>query len=81
MMDAWPQSRAGTKDDIPFGVGLVVEIKPFIIQLHSPGLTAKTIRRRLDNRWVIGGEFIRVINYYPKQGKKIVSNATLRNCR
>jgi hypothetical protein len=70
MMDAWPQSWAGTKDDIPFGEGLVTEMKPFIIQLHTLDLTAKTIRRHLDNLWVIGGEIIREINCYPKQGKK-----------
>lgn len=70
MMDAWPQSWAGTKDDIPFGEGLVADMKPFIIQLHTLDLTAKTIRRHLDNLWVIGGEIIREINYYPKQGKK-----------
>ncbi|MBN2670686.1 MAG: hypothetical protein JXX29_03390 [Deltaproteobacteria bacterium] len=70
MMDAWPQSWAGTKDDIPFGEGLVAEMKPFVIQLHSLVLSDKTIRRHLDNLWVIGGEIIREINYYPKQAKK-----------
>lgn len=70
MMDAWPQSWAGTKDDIPFGEGLVAEMRPFIIQLNTLDLTAKTIRRHLDYLWVIGGEIIREINYYPKQDKK-----------
>lgn len=70
MMDAWPQSWAGTADDVPFGEGLVIEMKPFIIQLHTLGLTPKTIRRHLDNLWVIGGEIIREINYYPEQSKK-----------
>jgi hypothetical protein len=70
MMDAWPDSWAGTNDDIPFGKGLVVEMKPFIIQLHTLDLTAKTIRRHLDNLWLIGGEIIREINLYPEQSKK-----------
>jgi hypothetical protein len=69
-MDAWPKSWAGTADDIPIGEGLVTLMKPFIIQLHTLDLSARTIRRHLDNLWVIGGEIIREVNYQPKLGKK-----------
>lgn len=70
LMEPWPKSWAGTTADIPIGVGLVAEMKPFIIQLHTLGLTPKTIRRHLDNLWMIGGEIIREINYEPALAKK-----------
>jgi hypothetical protein len=73
-MDAWPKSWAGTDDDIPIGEGLVTLMKPFIIQLHTLDLTARTIRRHLDNLWVIGGEIIREVNYQPKLSKKSPKN-------
>lgn len=63
LMDDWPKSWAGTSNDIPIGQGLVDLMKPFIIQLHTLNLTARTIRRHLDNLWVIGGEIIREVNY------------------
>ncbi|MCP4606631.1 MAG: hypothetical protein GY847_39995 [Proteobacteria bacterium] len=70
LMELWPKSWAGTSDDIPIGKKLVAEMKPFIIQLHTLGLSKKTIRRHLDNLWVIGGEIIREINYEPALAKK-----------
>ncbi len=54
LMDAWPKSWAGTAEDIPIGEELVALMKPFIIQLHTLDLSARTIRRHLDNLWVIG---------------------------
>ncbi len=73
-MDAWPKSWAGTADDIPIGQGLVDVMKPFIIQLHTLDLSARTIRRHLDNLWVIGGEIILEVNYQPKLSKKSPKN-------
>ena len=74
LMDAWPKSWAGTADDIPIGEGLVALLKPFIIQLHTLDLSARTIRRHLDNLWVIGGEIIREVNYQPKLCNKSPQN-------
>lgn len=69
LMVAWPKSWAGTVKDIPIGEDIVNEIKPFIAHLVSAGLTRATVRRHLDNCWVIGGEIIRQINDFPKMAK------------
>lgn len=58
-MEHWPNSWAGSEDDIPIGAALVEEMKPFIVHLCSLGLARSTVRRHLDNCWAIGGEIIR----------------------
>jgi hypothetical protein len=65
LMDKWPDSWAGVAEDEPFGAGLVTELRPFVIHLQTLGLSRKTVRRHLDNLWVIGGEIIRKLNYEP----------------
>jgi hypothetical protein len=67
LMDRWPQSWAGSAADIPVGEGLVAEIRPFIQHLADSGLSPKTVRRHLDNAWVIGGEIIRQIVWEPER--------------
>jgi hypothetical protein len=62
LMDDWPESWAGMRADVSIGQGLVEEMRPFIIHLHTQGLTRKTVRRHLDNLWSIGGEIIRAVN-------------------
>lgn len=64
-MDQWPDSWAGVAADKPFGTGLVAEFRPFVAYLQTLGLSRKTVRRHLDNLWVIGGEIIRRLNYEP----------------
>lgn len=79
LMAPWPRSWAGSKDDIPVGESLVAELRPFIAHLCSLDLTLKTIRRHLDNCWVIGGEIIRGVVENPKLRKtpprKLLLNA------
>jgi len=58
-MEHWPDSWAGSEDDIPIGTALVAEMKPFIVHLCSLGLARSTVRKHLDNCWAIGGEIIR----------------------
>jgi hypothetical protein len=36
----------------------------FIVHLIANGLTRKTIRRHIDNLWLLGGEIIRHVNNY-----------------
>jgi hypothetical protein len=61
LMEQWPDSWAGSEDDIPIGSALVAEMKPFIVYLCSLGLARSTVRKHLDNCWAIGGEIIRDI--------------------
>jgi hypothetical protein len=58
----WPESWMGTKEDIPFGQGLVDSMRPFVEDLIARGLSDKTIRRHMDNLWLLGGEIIRDVS-------------------
>jgi len=49
--------------DAPLGEDLVVCFRPFIEHLAASGLSPKTIRRHVDNLWLLGGEIIRRLNY------------------
>jgi hypothetical protein len=66
-MDEWPASWAGTAADEAVGRALVLRLRPFMRCLHEQKLAAKTVRRHLDNLWVIGGEIIRQIGYDPTE--------------
>ena len=65
LMEDWPTSWAGDDEDEPVGRGLVALLGPFITDLHEQGFSGGTIRRHLDNLWLIGGEIIREINHQP----------------
>jgi len=43
----------------------VVCFRPFIEHLAASSLSPKTIRRHVDNLWLLGGEIIRDLNYTP----------------
>lgn len=65
LMDDWPQSWAGDEDDEPIGRHLAAILHPFMTRLHSEKLAPRTLRRHLDNLWLIGGEVIRRLSYDP----------------
>ncbi len=52
--------------------------RPFIEHLASSSLSPKTIRRHVDNLWLLGGEIIRDLNYDPSQ-RKVAAQKLLRN--
>ena len=70
LMDRWADSWAGMAEHVPVGEGLVAELRPFVRHLVQSGLTAKTVRRHLDNTWVIGGEIIRQVDWDPTLQKE-----------
>jgi len=51
----------GGEEDIPYGKGLVNEMTPFLEDLIQQGLTKKTIRKHVENLWLLGGEIIRSV--------------------
>ena len=55
----------GVEKDVPPGEGLVACLQPFIEHLAASSLSPKTIRRHVDNLWLLGGEIIRDLNYDP----------------
>ena len=59
LMRPWPKSWSYDKQDLAAGARLVAEFESFIRHLHGAGLAPRTIRRHVDNLWVLGNELIR----------------------
>ena len=55
----------GLEKDVPPGEKLVACFRPFLEQLASTSLSRKTIRKHVDNLWVLGGEIIRDLHEDP----------------
>ncbi len=68
-LENWPRSWMGWEKDLPPGEKLVACFRPFIQHLASSGLSRKTIRRHVDNLWLLGGEIIRDLNQTPSLRK------------
>jgi hypothetical protein len=77
-LDNWPRSWMGLEKDLPPGEELVVCFRPFIEHLASTSLSPKTIRRHVDNLWLLGGEIIRDLNYTPAL-RKVAAQRLLRD--
>lgn len=77
-LDRWARSWMGLEKDLPPGEALVVCFRPFIEHLASSSLSPRTIRRHVDNLWLLGGEIIRDLNYDPSLRKK-PAEGLLRN--
>ena len=58
-LEDWPRSWMGLDKDLPPGEQLLACFRPFIAHLASLSLSRKTIRRHVDNLWLLGGEIIR----------------------
>jgi hypothetical protein len=69
-LSRWPKSWAVSEDDIETGNKIVTVMKTFIESLVEAGLTNKTIKRHVDNLWLLGGEIIRHVNFEPDQSSK-----------
>jgi len=69
-LDRWARSWMGLEKDLPPGEALVACFRPFIEHLALSGLAPRTIRRHVDNLWLLGGEIIRDLNYNPSLRKK-----------
>jgi len=52
----------GFSEDIPFGKKIVDIFRPFIEDLIDSKYAEKTIKRHIDNLWLLGGEIIRDVN-------------------
>jgi hypothetical protein len=74
----WPQRWAGIPEDVAYGKGILEIYKPFVEELISRQ-NLKTVKRHLDNLWLLGGELIRAINMYPEDRKKSPMNLLLDN--
>jgi hypothetical protein len=77
-LENWPRSWMGWEKDLPPGEKLVACFRPFIQYLASSGLSRKTIRRHVDNLWLLGGEIIRDLNQTPSL-RKVAVECLLRD--
>lgn len=68
-LDNWPRSWMGLEKDLPPGEQLLACFRPFIEHLASSSLSAKTIRKHVDNLWMLGGEIIRDLHEDPSLRK------------
>jgi hypothetical protein len=68
-LDNWPHSWMGLEKDLPPGERLLACFRPFVEHLASSTLSPKTIRRHVDNLWMLGGEIIRDLHYDPSLRK------------
>jgi hypothetical protein len=59
----------GWEKDIPPGEELVVCFRGFIAELAASDLAPKTIRRHVDNLWLLGGRIITDLNETPRLRK------------
>lgn len=59
----------GEDADLLPGRTLVEYFMPFLLDLSASGLSKKTIRRHVDNMWLLGGEIIRDVNEDPRLRK------------
>jgi hypothetical protein len=58
----WPRHWKGVQADEVYGQELLAVMRPFVDRLVASGLSKNTIRRHLDNLWLLGGEIIRAVN-------------------
>ena len=77
-LDNWPRSWMGLEKDLPPGEQLLACLRPFIEQLASSSLSPQTIRKHVDNLWMLGGEIIRDLHYDPSL-RKVPAEKLLRN--
>jgi len=68
----------GLEKDLPPGQQLLACFRPFIQHLASSGLSAKTIRKHVDNLWLLGGEMIRDLHEDPSL-RKVAVDRLLRD--
>ncbi len=58
----WPKRWMVIDKDIPYGRGLIEAMRLFVERLIASGLKEKTIKKHIDNLWLLGGEIIRNVS-------------------
>ena len=70
-INEWPKKWANCKDDIIFGKELIKLMKPFVNSLQQSSLSPKTIKRHIDNLFVLGRYIIDHLTYH-EQDRAII---------
>ena len=72
-LDQWPRSWMGFPEDLPPGEQIVAAFRPFLVHLVGLQLSRKTLRKHVDNLWLLGGELIRDVNTTPALRKRPIA--------
>ncbi len=64
-LQEWPRSWMGLPEDLLPGQQIVECFQPFLVHLSRLKLSRKTIRKHVNNLWILGGEIIRDLNETP----------------
>ena len=64
-LDEWPRRWMGLPEDLLPGQQMVAYFQPFLAHLSHQKLSRRTIRKHLNNLWVLGGEIIRDLHETP----------------
>jgi hypothetical protein len=64
-LNEWPRSWMGFPEDVPPGETIVECFRPFLNHLIQLQLSQNTLRKHVNNLWVLGGEIIRKLNDTP----------------
>jgi len=59
----------GWEKDLPPGEKLVASFRPFLEHLVASSLSRKTLRKHVNNLWVLGGQIIRDLHETPSLRK------------
>lgn len=70
----WPRRWMGIPEDLLVGQQILDGFRPFLQHLIHSGLAPKTIRKHVDNLWILGGEIIRMLNYDPSLRNRPVAD-------
>ena len=65
----WPESWMGVDEDVPYGQRLVEAMTPFIESLIESNISARGMKKHLDNLWLLGGEIIRDVSLHEDYAK------------
>jgi hypothetical protein len=67
LMDRWPAAWQIDEGDLAYGEGLLEQFKPFVTYLvNVQQLAPTTLRRHLNDLFLLGGELISHINTFEK---------------
>lgn len=71
LMEKWPRAWQIDDADERYGEGLLKELRPFVRHLvETEELSRFTLRRHLNNLWLLGGQLISLINTYDEDRKR-----------
>jgi hypothetical protein len=65
----WPKRWMGVEEDLSYAQAVLEAMRPFVEHLISSGLLERTIRRHMDNLWLLGGEIIRDVSMNEEYGE------------